>query len=165
MFLDETMAVVPQLERAYAADRPGLIVYDIAAFPGLVLAEKWQVPCIQLSPAHVYFEGIEETLGIEPSPESSAVHASYDEYFARQGVEVTFQDMGKPRWGIVTIPRTFHYGERVSDAFDFVGPMLTRPCVPGGLAGPGFPSGAGDLAWLGLQPPIGVLPQMPPGVR
>ncbi|QIZ34617.1 macrolide family glycosyltransferase [Saccharopolyspora sp. ASAGF58] len=136
MFLDETMAAVPQLERAYAADRPDLIVYDIAAFPALVLAEKWQVPCIQLSPTHVYFEGIEETFGIEPSPESSAVHARYDEYFVRQGVEVTFQDMGKPRRGIVTIPRTFQYGERVSDSFDFVGPMLTDRAFQGDWQAP-----------------------------
>lgn len=138
MFLEETMAVVPQLERAYAADRPDLIVYDVAAFPALVLSEKWQVPCIQLSPTHVHFEGVEETFGIDLSPAAMAVRARYDDYFARQGVELTFQNVSVPRRGIVTIPRTFQYfGDRVADSFDFVGPMLTDRAFQGDWQAPG----------------------------
>jgi MGT family glycosyltransferase len=137
MFLEETMAVVPQLERAYAADRPDLIVYDIAAFPALVLAEKWRVPRVQLSPTHVYFDGVEETFGIDLSPAALAVRAEYDEYFARQGVELVFQDMAVPRRGIVTIPRTFQYfGDRVADSFTFVGPMLTERSSQGDWQAP-----------------------------
>ncbi|MBB5155088.1 macrolide family glycosyltransferase [Saccharopolyspora phatthalungensis] len=137
MFLEETVAVVPQLERAYAADRPDLIVYDIAAFPALVLAERWRVPRIQLSPTHVYFEGIEETFGADSSPEALAVRSRYDEFFARQGVELTFRDMGLPRRCIVTIPRTFQYfGERVADSFTFVGPMLTERAFQGDWQAP-----------------------------
>ncbi|MGP4015586.1 macrolide family glycosyltransferase [Saccharopolyspora sp. 5N708] len=132
MFLEETMAVLPQLERAYAADRPDLIVYDVAAFPGLVLAEKWQLPHIQLSPTHVYAAGIEEAFEIELTPEKLAVRARYDEYFAQQGVELTFQDVAVPRRGIVTIPRTFQYsGDRAADSFTFVGPMLTERAFQG----------------------------------
>lgn len=57
LFLAEARAVVPQIEAAYAGDRPDVIVYDPGAtfIPGL--AETWGVPCIQLSPTHVAFEG------------------------------------------------------------------------------------------------------------
>ncbi|MEV5538769.1 macrolide family glycosyltransferase [Saccharopolyspora shandongensis] len=127
MFLEEMMTVVPQLEQAYAADRPDLIVYDVAGFQALVLSEKWQVPRIQLSPTHVYFEGVEETFGIEFSPEALAVRAKYDEYFAQQGTGLVFRDVEKSNRCVVTIPRSFQYfGERVADSYTFVGPMLTE---------------------------------------
>lgn len=56
--------MLPQLERALADDRPDVIVYDVAAFAGLVPAEKWRIPRIQLSPTYVFSPGIEQVLGM-----------------------------------------------------------------------------------------------------
>jgi MGT family glycosyltransferase len=128
LFLAETKNVLPQVEQAFSADRPDLIVYDIAGFPGLVLSEKWGVPRIQLSPTHVYSEGIEEVMGNEEmTPEKEAVHARYAEFFAAQGTNLTIRDVGIPVRSIVTIPRTFQYfGDRVDELFTFVGPMLSE---------------------------------------
>ncbi|MFC7341430.1 macrolide family glycosyltransferase [Saccharopolyspora griseoalba] len=128
LFLDETKAVLPQVEEAFAADRPDLIIYDIAGFPALVLSEKWVIPRVQLSPTHVYSEGIEEVMGNgETTPEKEAVRARYAEFFAEQGTNLTFRDVGFPVRSIVTIPRTFQYfGDRVDEIFTFVGPMLSE---------------------------------------
>lgn len=138
LFLDETELVLPQLERAFADDRPDLIVYDVAAFPGLVLAEKWRIPRIQLSPTHVYSKGIEEVLGQSgETPERRAVRARYDEFFAAQGVGLTFQDIAVPKQGIVTIPRSFQYfGDGAEDTFTFVGPMLSERAFQGDWRAP-----------------------------
>lgn len=134
LFLDETELVVPQLERAFASDRPDLIVYDVAAFPALVLSEKWWVPRIQLSPTHVYSKGIERVLGglAGDTPEKAAVRARYDRYFAGQGTDLSFEDIGVPVRAIVTIPRRFQYfGENAEDSFEFVGPMLSERAFQG----------------------------------
>ncbi len=45
------------------------------------------------------------------------------------------------------------------------GADVDRAGIPRGLAGAGLPSGAGDLAGLGLQQPGGVLPEVPARVR
>ncbi|GAB3684364.1 macrolide family glycosyltransferase [Saccharopolyspora tripterygii] len=134
LFLDETELVVPQIERAFASDRPDLIVYDVAAFPALVLSEKWQVPRIQLSPTHVYSPGIEQVLGgqQEDAPEKAAVRARYDRYFAEQGTDLSFEDIGVPVRAIVAIPRKFQYfGESAEESFEFVGPMLSQRAFQG----------------------------------
>ncbi|MER7013924.1 macrolide family glycosyltransferase [Saccharopolyspora sp. NPDC000359] len=130
MFLEETKSVVPQLEAAYAADQPDLVVYDLPDF--LVLAEKWGVPALQLCPTHVYAEGLESVLDMTPTPEKVAVERAYDEYFAEQGVALTHEVLMHPRRCVVTIPRSFQYfGDKASDVYAFVGPMLTERASQG----------------------------------
>ncbi|WP_367131128.1 hypothetical protein [Saccharothrix sp. HUAS TT1] len=50
LFLDEARSVLPVLERAYADDRPDLVVYDIGAWTARLLADRWGVPAIQFPP-------------------------------------------------------------------------------------------------------------------
>ncbi|MDA3625765.1 glycosyltransferase [Saccharopolyspora sp. WRP15-2] len=135
MFLEETRSVVPQLEEAFAGDRPDLVVYDLGDF--LVLAEKWGVPALQLCPTHVYTEGLESVLDLTPTPETTAVEEAYDEYFAEQGVALTNHDLLHPRRCIVTIPRSFQYfGDQAADSYAFVGPMLTERASQGSWQAP-----------------------------
>lgn len=138
LFLDETDLVLPQLERALADDRPDVIVYDVAAFAGLVLAEKWRIPRIQLSPTYVFSPGIEQVLGMtQDTAGKREVRARYDRYFAAQGVGLAFQDIAVPQRAIVTIPRGFQYfGDEVEDSFEFVGPMLSERAFQGGWSPP-----------------------------
>lgn len=138
LFLDETDLVLPQLERALAHDRPDVIVYDVAAFAGLVLAEKWQIPRIQLSPTYVFSPGIEQVLGLaEDTAAKREVRARYDRYFASQGVGLAFQDIAVPQRAIVTIPRGFQYfGDESENSFEFVGPMLSERAFQGSWSPP-----------------------------
>ncbi|KAA5833673.1 macrolide family glycosyltransferase [Saccharopolyspora hirsuta] len=135
MFLEETKHVVPQLEAAYAGDRPDLVVYDLPDF--LVLAEKWGVSALQLCPTHVYSEGLESVLDMTPTPEKLAVQEAYDEYFAAQGLTLREKDFMHPSRCIVTIPRSFQYfGDKAADVYTFVGPMLTERASQGDWQAP-----------------------------
>ncbi|MBB5071813.1 MGT family glycosyltransferase [Saccharopolyspora gloriosae] len=126
LFVEEMIAVRAQLATAYDQDRPDLIVYDIGALQAPVLAHQWGVPAICLSSTHVRFEGIEEVFGSQDTPELKAVHARADEFFAAQGVPMTFATMDPERC-VVAIPRSFQYnGDSVADEYTFVGPMLTE---------------------------------------
>ena len=138
LFFAEAVAVLPQLEAAYADDRPDLVVYDIGATFAPVLGEKWGVPYVQLSPTHVAFEGMEELMGVEQqSPEMDAITARFNGFFADQAVDLTFEVMSRPKRAIVTIPRTFQYaGDTVSDACTFVGPMLSERAFLGEWTAP-----------------------------
>nr|WP_243792052.1 macrolide family glycosyltransferase [Saccharopolyspora gloriosae] len=125
LFVEEMIAVHPQLSAAYDQDRPDLIIYDIGALQAPVLAHQWGVPAICLSPTHVRFEGIEEVFGSPDTPELKAVYARADAFFAEQDVPLTFEKM-EPDRCVVTIPRSFQYnGDSVADNHTFVGPMLT----------------------------------------
>src|SRR6185312_3413349 len=60
LFLDDAIAMLPQLDALYADDRPDLFLYDIAGAPARLLAERWGVPAVQLSPTYVAWDGYEQ---------------------------------------------------------------------------------------------------------
>ncbi|MBA8826880.1 MGT family glycosyltransferase [Saccharopolyspora lacisalsi] len=140
MFLDELVAVLPQIEDAYDGDRPDLIVHDIAGWQAPILAAKWGVPCVQLSPTHVAFEGIEDDphwAEVQQDPRMAEFHARFDEFLGNQGVEMTATDVMTPRRCIVTIPRSFqHRGDAVADSYTFVGPLLSERSSQGDWQAP-----------------------------
>ena len=57
MFLDDAMAMLPQLRAAYENDRPDLFLYDIGCSTARILGENWGIPAVQLSPSMVAWEG------------------------------------------------------------------------------------------------------------
>ena len=50
LFLDDAIAMLPQLRAAYENDRPDLFLYDIAGGPVRILGAQWGIPTVQLSP-------------------------------------------------------------------------------------------------------------------
>lgn len=62
LFLDDAVAMLPQLREAYGNDRPDLFLYDIAGAPARLLAEQWGMPAVQLSPTFVAWNGYEEEM-------------------------------------------------------------------------------------------------------
>jgi MGT family glycosyltransferase len=56
-FLDDAIQALPQLIEAYEGDEPDLVLHDIAAYPARVLAHRWGVPAISLSPCLVAWDG------------------------------------------------------------------------------------------------------------
>ena len=42
--------LLKELESSFAQDRPDVIIYNVVAFAGRVLANRWQIPAIQVSP-------------------------------------------------------------------------------------------------------------------
>ncbi|GHH36716.1 macrolide-inactivating glycosyltransferase [Streptomyces candidus] len=59
-FLHNGIQALPQLIKAFEGDAPDLVLHDITAYPAPVLAHRWGVPAISLSPNLVAWEGYEE---------------------------------------------------------------------------------------------------------
>ncbi|TCP45766.1 MGT family glycosyltransferase [Tamaricihabitans halophyticus] len=133
MFLDEAIAVVPQLRAAYQDDVPDVVVHDIGAQHAPVLAACWGVPAVSLSPTHVAFEGFEEVFGIGHEVDGLATHrAEFQAFLDRYETGLDYESMMRPPNSLVTIPRSFQYcGDRVADDVIFAGPMLTERAFQG----------------------------------
>lgn len=130
LFLDEAVGVTPQLVAALDDDRPDLFLADIGGYPARVLAHRWGVPLVQLSPAMVAWEGYEAdnpevvTL-LHDDPRGVAHRRRFADWLAAEGVELdpeTF--VGRPPRSIVLIPRALQpHADRVDpDVYTFVGP-------------------------------------------
>ncbi|MCX2968663.1 glycosyltransferase [Streptomyces sp. JHD 1] len=112
LFLDDAVQALPQLARAYAGDEPDLVLYDIAAYPAPVLAHRWGVPAVQLSPCMVAWEGYEEEVGeelyapVRTSPRGIAYTARFRAWLAENGLPGTDPErfVGRPRRSLALIP-------------------------------------------------------------
>jgi MGT family glycosyltransferase len=128
MFLDELVEVLPQVAEAYRGDEPDLVVYEVIGWHGPILAEKWGVPAIQLSPMPVAYEGMENDIGLEPTPEFFSFVEDFGKFVAEQDVTITPADIQmNPRRCVALLPRAFQIGaDSIPDNYTFVGPVLSE---------------------------------------
>ncbi|HYN97853.1 MAG TPA: macrolide family glycosyltransferase [Pilimelia sp.] len=133
IFLDDAIAMLPQLRTAYADDRPDLFLYDIAGAPARLLGEQWGIPAIQLSPSFVAWDGYEEEMApvigaMRADPRGADYYRRFEAWLAENGSSgtdsVAFQ--GRPARGLALIPRALQpHADRVDPAvYSFVGPVL-----------------------------------------
>ncbi|WP_396918963.1 macrolide family glycosyltransferase [Mycolicibacterium sp.] len=131
MFLDEAVHVLPQVHAALDHDRPDLVLYDIGGMAGPVAAERWGVPCAQLSPSEVAWEGYHDDMAdvLDPilnSPSGLAYRQTFEEWLADSGTGLTFDEVtGAPRRCLALLPRVMQrHADRVGDRYRFVGPCI-----------------------------------------
>jgi MGT family glycosyltransferase len=74
------MRLLKELESAFAQDRPDVIIYDVVAFAGHILANRWQIPAIQVSPHCALDEG---------SIASQVADADLREHLIERGMKAT----------------------------------------------------------------------------
>lgn len=133
IFLDDAIAMLPQLRAAYHDDRPDLFLYDIAAAPARLLGERWGIPAIQLSPTFVAWDGYELEMApvveaIRAEPAGAAYYQRYSDWLADNDASTTdsiaFQ--GRPTRCLALIPRAMQpHADRVDPAvYSFVGPAI-----------------------------------------
>ncbi|GAA5116425.1 macrolide family glycosyltransferase [Pseudonocardia adelaidensis] len=134
LFLDDAMAMLPQLRTAYSGDRPDLFLYDIAGGAAWILATRWGIPVIQLSPTYVAWEGYEEDMrpindGWKADPRGADYYRTLIDWLVDNGMPPDEMFMGRPERGLVLIPRVLQpNADRVGPVFTFVGPCLApRP--------------------------------------
>ncbi|GHF60838.1 macrolide-inactivating glycosyltransferase [Streptomyces thermodiastaticus] len=129
-FLDDAIQALPQLRAAYAGDEPDLVLYDIAAYPARVLAHRWGVPAVCLSPCHVAWDGYEEEvaapLWAEPkkTERGKAYYARFTRWLTDNGITQHPDPFaGRPDRALVLIPRALQpHADRVDErVYSFVG--------------------------------------------
>jgi MGT family glycosyltransferase len=130
MFLADAIQALPQQAAAYEGDVPDLVLHDITAYPARVLAHRWGVPAVSLSPNLVAWEGYEEEVA-EPmwaEPKSTergqAYYARFQTWLEENGITRHPDSfVGRPDRSIVLIPRALQpNADRVDETvYTFVG--------------------------------------------
>ncbi|MET9498065.1 macrolide-inactivating glycosyltransferase [Streptomyces sp. NPDC006552] len=133
-FLNDAIQALPQLIEAYEGDGgagvPDLVLHDITSYPAGVLAHRWGVPAISLSPNLVAWQGYEEEVAepmwAEPrsTPRGQAYFAQFTAWLRENGVTKTADEFwGRPDRSLVLIPRALQpHADRVDEkTYTFVG--------------------------------------------
>ncbi|GAA2426079.1 macrolide-inactivating glycosyltransferase [Streptomyces glaucus] len=129
-FLDDAIQALPQLIEAYEGDEPDLVLHDITSYPARVLAHRWGVPAISLSPNLVAWEGYEEEVAepmwAEPkrTERGRAYYARFRAWLEENGItEHPDSFVGRPARSLVLIPRVLQpHADRVDESvYTFVG--------------------------------------------
>ncbi|RSS61699.1 macrolide-inactivating glycosyltransferase [Streptomyces sp. WAC07061] len=129
-FLNDAVQALPQLADAFEGDEPDLVIHDITSYPARVLARRWGVPQISLSPNLVAWTGYEEEVGapmtaqLRASERGRAYYARFRAWLDENGVdEDPDHFVGRPTRSIVLIPRALQpHADRVDESVHtFVG--------------------------------------------
>ncbi|MYT73940.1 MULTISPECIES: macrolide-inactivating glycosyltransferase [unclassified Streptomyces] len=133
-FLNDAIQVLPQLIEAYEGDGgagvPDLVIHDITAYPAIVLARRWGVPAVSLSPNLVAWDGYEEEVAepmwAEPkrTERGRAYYAKFTDWLRENGIaDHPDPFVGRPPRSLVLIPRALQpNADRVDTTrYSFVG--------------------------------------------
>ncbi|MEE1754055.1 macrolide family glycosyltransferase [Streptomyces sp. SP18CS02] len=125
--IGQTIGALPELAAAFAEDRPDLVLYDMYAWSGPLLAARWQVPAVQLAPTHLPYDGIvPELLGV-PDITHIPGFTELSDALAAHGVTESVHELTlAPRRAVAFFPRAF---QRKADTVTagsvaYVGPAL-----------------------------------------
>ncbi|KUN21993.1 glycosyl transferase [Streptomyces antibioticus] len=129
-FLADAIQALPQLVEAYEGDEPDLVLHDITSYPARVLAHRWGVPAVSLSPNLVAWEGYEEEVAepmwAEPkkTERGQAYYARFQGWLEENGITLHPDAFaGRPGRSIVLIPKALQpHADRVDErVHSFVG--------------------------------------------
>lgn len=129
-FLADGMQSLPHLAEAFEDDRPDLVISDITSYPAPILAHRWGVPYLQLSPNMVAWDGYEEEVGaaqtaqLEESERGRAYRTRFQAWLDENGMDLPLERfVVRPERSIVLIPKALQlFADRVDESvFTFVG--------------------------------------------
>ncbi|MFI9062603.1 macrolide-inactivating glycosyltransferase [Streptomyces sp. NPDC053429] len=129
-FLEDAVQALPQLAAAFEGDEPDLVIHDITAYPAVVLARRWGVPDISLSPNLVAWTGYEEEVAapmkeqLRATERGRAYYARFRAWLDENGIaDDPDRVVGRPRRSIVLIPKALQpHADRVDESVHtFVG--------------------------------------------
>ncbi|MFI6079545.1 macrolide-inactivating glycosyltransferase [Streptomyces sp. NPDC051217] len=129
-FLADGTQALPQLAEAFENDRPDLVISDITSYPAPILAHRWGVPYLQLSPNLVAWDGYDEEVAaaqnaqLAGSERGRAYRARFQAWLDENGMGID-QDrfVAHPERAIVLIPKALQlFADRVDESvYTFVG--------------------------------------------
>lgn len=129
-FLNDAVNALPQLLAAYEGDEPDIVLHDVTSYPARVLARRWGVPEISLSPNLVAWEGYEEEVGeplyapLRETERGQAYFARFAAWLAENGITQHHDPfVGRPPRSLVLIPKALQpNADRVDESVHtFVG--------------------------------------------
>ncbi|MGW8669483.1 macrolide-inactivating glycosyltransferase [Streptomyces niveus] len=129
-FLADGTQSLPHLAEAFDDDRPDLVISDITSYPAPILAHRWGVPYLQLSPNMVAWDGYEEEVGaaqtaqLEESERGRAYRTRFQAWLDENGMDLPLDRfVVRPERSIVLIPKALQlFADRVDESvFTFVG--------------------------------------------
>ncbi|MBA2809835.1 macrolide-inactivating glycosyltransferase [Streptomyces sp. KM273126] len=129
-FLNDAIQALPQLIKSYEGDEPDLVLHDITSYPARVLAHRWGVKAVSLSPNLVAWDGYEEEIAepmwAEPkkTERGRAYYARFHAWLEENGItEDPDRFGGHPARSIVLIPKALQpNADRVDETvYSFVG--------------------------------------------
>lgn len=129
-FLADGMQSLPHLAKAFEDDRPDLVISDITSYPAPILAHRWGVPYLQLSPNMVAWDGYEEEVGaaqtaqLDESERGRAYRTRFQAWLDDNGMDLPMDRfVVRPERSIVLIPKALQlFADRVDESvFTFVG--------------------------------------------
>lgn len=135
-FLDDAVQALPQLAAAFEGDEPDLVLHDITSYPAPVLARRWGVPAVSLSPNLVAWEGygteVAEPLfaPLKASARGQAYYARFADWLTSHGLDGDVDRFqGRPRRSLVLIPEALqpHAGRVDPAVYTFVGACQGDP--------------------------------------
>ncbi|MER7234541.1 macrolide family glycosyltransferase [Streptomyces olivaceus] len=151
LFLRDAVQALPQLAELYRDDVPDLVLSDFSGWAARVLAHRWSVGYVQLSPQLVPWEGYEEEVGARLAQElrscarGRAHYARWRSWLAANDLAGVDPDtfMSRPPRSLVLIhPALQPHADRVDTRrYSFVGPcqgeraehdVWTRPAEAAG---------------------------------
>lgn len=113
------LRILVETELFYEHDRPDAVIYDLVNFAGRLLAHRWNIPAIQISP-HIAFD--KESIGAQVGNEDFRKWileqgAKADRFFAREGLRGSDFIFHREGLNIYTIPKLFQpAGDSLDDA-------------------------------------------------
>lgn len=129
-FLTDGTQSLPHLAEAFENDIPDLVISDITSYPAPILAHRWGVPYLQLSPNMVAWDGYEEEVGaaqnaqLAESERGRAYQARFQAWLDENEMDLHLDRfVVRPERSIVLIPKALQlFADRVDESvFTFVG--------------------------------------------
>jgi MGT family glycosyltransferase len=129
-FLHNGIQALPQLIEAFEGDEPDLVLHDITAYPAPVLAHRWGVPAVSLSPNLVAWQGYDEEVAkpmyadLLKSERGQAYMNRFRDWLLENGMPANdFFSFIQPTRSLVLIPRALQpNADRVDESVHtFVG--------------------------------------------
>ncbi|WP_330172912.1 macrolide-inactivating glycosyltransferase [Streptomyces sp. NBC_01498] len=155
-FLADGMQSLPRLAEAFEGDLPDLVISDITSYPAPVLARRWGVPYLQLSPNMVAWEGYDEEVAapmgarLAESERGRAYLARFQAWLDENGMDLPMDRFViHPDRAIVLIPRALQlFADRVDESvYTFVGACQGERADQGEWE---RPAGAGKVLLVSL---------------
>ncbi len=155
MLLTEAVTALPALTRHFDDDRPDLLIHDVAAQAGPVLAARWNVPAVLLSPTWVPWDGFEQDnaealAALRTCVPGKEYHAAFTSWLRDNGIDRDpWEWLGANRPTVSLIPPMLQpHLDRVRPGVRHVGPCLD----PARLAERAWtaPPGAGRVLLVSL---------------